>query len=187
MNAKKLQNYLEGDVPRNIGERIDLFLLKKNITRAKLGEALGVTGTTIASYCTGKSKPNSDFLEAAANVFDLNPMWLLVGAGPMILTEDEYGCPFREEEEMVDYQAQILKLKHELADKDRELAAIERAMGKQQALILEAVHKACHELDLSPDQTRALQKAVMDYEWVHRSADPDRQDPAVSHQKAVGG
>ncbi|MDO9584377.1 MAG: helix-turn-helix domain-containing protein [Desulfomicrobium sp.] len=185
MNAKKLQNYLEGDVPRNIGERIDLFLLTKNITRAKLGEALGVTGTTIASYCTGKSKPNSDFLEAAANVFDLNPMWLLIGAGPMILTEDEHGCSFRVEEESDDYQAQVLELKHELADKDRELASVERAMGKQQSLILEAVRKACREQGLATEQSRAIQWAVLDYEGAMDSGQTT-QDEAVSHQQAVG-
>lgn len=194
MNAKKLQNYLEGDVPRNIGERIDLFLLTKNITRAKFGEYLGVTGTTIASYCTGKSKPNSDFLESAARVFSLSPTWLLFGTEPMILGEAGIECPHQVVAEApANYQTQVLDLKHELADKDRELAAkdreltaVERAMGKQQSLIFEAVRKACREQGLTADQTRALQWAVMDYEGAMDQGQTAQQDEAVSHQHAVG-
>jgi len=186
MNAKKLQNYLEGDMPRNIGERIDLFLLSKNITRAKFGEELGVTGTTIASYCTGKSKPNSDFLESAAKVFSLSPIWLLFGTGSMILGEADQECSNLVAEPQADYRAQVIELTHELADKDRELAAVERAMGKQQSLIFDAVRKACRELGLNADQTRALQWAVMDYEGALDSGHAAQQDESVSHQQAVG-
>lgn len=187
MNAKKIYAGIEGAMPEKMGERMDLFLNKKNISRAEFGRACGTSGTTsVSNYIDGKSKPNAEFIALAAKNFDLNPMWLLLGQGPMFLSEAGQECPGQVKEAPADYKTIALELKHELADKDRELAAIERAMGKQQGLIFEAVFKTCRELGLSPDQTRALQWAVMDYEGAQDSSRLAEQDDTVSHQKAVG-
>jgi transcriptional regulator with XRE-family HTH domain len=194
MNAKKIYSDFEGAMPDSIGKRIDLFLKGKGISRAEFGRACGTSGTTsVTNYVDGKSTPNSEFVLLAAKKFDINPSWLILGQGPMTLTEAGQKCSHETIEAAVDYQSQVLDLKHkladkdrELADKDRELASVERAMGKQQGLIYESVHKACRELGLPPDQTRALQLAVMDYEGSQDAVRPDQQDAAVSHQKAVG-
>ncbi len=174
-------------MPDSIGKRIDLFLKGKSISRAEFGRACGTSGTTsVTNYIDGKSTPNSEFVLLAAKKFDINPSWLILGQGPMTLTEAGQKCSHETIEAAVDYQSQVLDLKHELADKDRELAAIERAMGKQQGLILDSVRKTCRELELTPDQARALQWAVMDYEGAQDAARSDQQDAAVSHQQAVG-
>jgi len=186
MNAKKIYAEIEGAMPEKMGERIDLFLNKKNISRAEFGRACGTSGTTsVSNYIDGKSKPNAEFIALAAKNFDLNPMWLLLGQGPMFLSEAGQECPNQVKEAPADYKTMALELKHELADKDRELAAIERAMGKQQGLIFEAVCQACREQGLTPDQAMAIQWAVMDYQGALEQARAD-VGKADSHHQAAG-
>lgn len=160
------------------------------LTNEQLAEICGTTGTTVGKYLSGETLPKQRFLELFANNFKVSLDWLVLGVGPKYRSIES--C-VQASEAPADYQAQVIELKHELADKDRELAAkdreltaVERAMGKQQSLIFEAVHKTCRELNLSAEQTRALQWAVMDYEGVQDSARVAQQDDTMSHQQAVG-
>lgn len=157
----------------SIGKRIELFLLDKKISRAEFGRACGTSGaTTISNYIEGKSVPNADFIAKAAKNFDISPAWLTTGEGPMLRRSGSTPCQTAvHEPAATDYEQECLRLKHELADKDRELAAIELAMGRQQGRIFEAVVVTCRRLGMPPDQTRILQLAVMDYETILAEAD----------------
>lgn len=182
MNAKNLQSYLEGGMPGTIGERIDLFLLKKNITRAKFGKDLGITGTTIASYCTGKSKPNSDFLQQAADIFDINPMWLLFGQGPMFLSQAGEQCFQASAEPAAPSQdEQLVELKHRLAEQI--LAGIEERdrQSKRFGQTLEALARTAKAYGLTNEQHLAIMDAVLDPEQAMAAL-----EAAESHHSAAG-
>ena len=186
MNAKKIYPTFEGSMTDDLGKRIDLFLRGKGITRAEFGRECGTSGTTsVTNYIDGKSKPNAEFVALAAKKFDINPLWLLLGQGPMTLAEAIQECPSQAAETPANYGEQVVELKHRLADQMLETARMREAMGKQQSLIFEAVRKACRDQGLTADQTRALQWAVMDYEGSLDATDA-APDAAVSHQKAVG-
>jgi len=183
MNARKIKFDSEEVMDQGIGQRILLIQKDKMLTNEQLAEICGTSGTTVGKYLSGETLPKQRFLELFANNFKVSLDWLVLGVGPKYRSVES--C-VQASETPADYQAQVIELKHELADKDRELAAVERAMGKQQSLIFEAVRRTCRELELSPDQTRSLQWAVMDYENAQDSARSDQQDAAASHQQAVG-
>lgn len=193
MNAKKLYGEIEGLMPEKMGERIDLFLNRKKISRAEFGRGCGTSGTTsVSNYIDGKSKPNAEFIALAAKNFDLNPMWLLFGEGPMELKE---ACRLnRDGQDNRDkpLEGDILDLRLELAKKDRELTAyvlelarVADAERKHRDRVLAAVAMTAKVHGLASDQHLAMINAVLD---------PDRaiaemesaQDAAQSHQQAVG-
>lgn len=169
-----------------VGARLSIFLDKIGSSRKDIAQEANVVFSTVSNYLEKDELPGPKFLTHLVQRHRVNVEWLLSGQGPMILSEAGQECSNQLAEAPADYQSQALTLKHELADKDRELAAIERAMGRQQGLIFEAVRLACHEQNLTPEQTRALQWAVMDYEGKQDSSRLAGQDDAVSHQKAVG-
>lgn len=132
---------------------------------AHLARAAGVHASTVASYLSNETAPKKEFLRRLSEKFDLNPAWVEYGVGTMYLQQAV--CPPSVHElPAQDYQAECLRLQHELAAKDRELAAVELAKGRQQGRIFEAMVITCRQLGLAPDVTRILQLAVMDYEGV---------------------
>lgn len=98
----------------------------------------------------------------------------------------------------VDYEAECLRLKHELADhlhtvaaKERELAALERQndeawrqLGHQQDKIMRAVQIMARRLGLDDDQSLQLTDAVGNYELV--LAEEEAGGPIKSHRHAAG-
>lgn len=76
---------------------------------------------------------------------------------------------------------QVRVLKHELADKDRAMAALELKYSRLQSSILEALKATCRTIGLSQDQVRLLKEAVTDPEESMASC-----EGSTSHQAAVG-
>lgn len=167
---------------QSFGGRLAEFIEKLGMTKKRFANEIKMSPQSISNYCAGTHQPKPKFLEILVHQYGANREWLMSGVGPMFTSQT---LPQNTAEAPADYTAQVLELKHELADKDRELAAVERAMGKQQGLIFEAVRLACREQGLTPEQTRAIQWAVMDYEGV---LDQGRtvSDDSPSHQSAVG-
>ena len=173
------------NIMETVGGRLSIFLDKIGSTRKDIAQEANVVFSTVSNYLEKDELPGPKFLTHLIQKHRVNVEWLLSGQGPMTLSEAGRECPNQAAEDQADYQKQVIELKHELADKDRELAAVERSMGKQQSLILEAVRKACREQGLTSEQTKALQWAVMDYEGC-LGAPETAQDEDKSHQKAVG-
>jgi len=188
MKSTAKNNYADGskNEMETVGARLSIFLDKIGASRNDIAKDSGVVFSTVSNYLDKDELPGPKFLAHLVKKHRVNVDWLLSGRGPMTLAEQERECLNQVAGATDDRQGQILQLKHELADKDRELAAVERALGKQQSLILDAVRKACRELGLTADQTRALQWAVMDYDGAMDPGQAAEQDAAVSHQKAVG-
>ncbi len=171
MSRKKTSPDFAPPDSKTIGGRLKIFINDKNMLAAHLATETGVHPSTVGSYLKNESTPKKGFLEKLSEKFNLNPAWVEYGVGPMYQACAQSCSPALHEPAATDYEQECLRLKHELADKDRELAAIELAMGRQQGRIFEAVVVTCRRLGMPPDQTRILQLAVMDYETILAEAD----------------
>lgn len=70
-------------------DRLLKFMQSKNISAGKLAEMIGVQPSAISHIMSGRNKPGFDFLAGLFNKFpDLNPRWIIIGEGDMILTTD---------------------------------------------------------------------------------------------------
>ena len=67
-------------------DRLLIFMKNEGLTAGKLAEIVGVQPSAISHITSGRNKPGFDFLAALFNRFpDLNPRWMIVGEGEMIL------------------------------------------------------------------------------------------------------
>lgn len=186
MNAKKFYPSFEGAMPENLGERIDLFLKIKNISRAEFGRECGTSGTTsVTNYIDGKSKPNTDFVTLAAKKFDLNPTWLLFGQGPMLLSQADPAClPEPVQPPGPTQDEQLVELKHRLAEQI--LAGVEMRDRHSRWLhrALAAIAKTAKTYGMTTDQHQAVMDAVLDPD--EAMAKLAELEAATVHQAAAG-
>ena len=186
MNAKKIYRESEGVMPDSIGRRIDKFLRGKGITRAEFGRACGTSGTTsVTNYIDGKSKPNAEFVALAAKKFDINPLWLLLGEGPMLLSQVNQECPrLGVEQTPPTADDQVVELKHRLAEQILAGVEMRDRQSRKLSKTLEAVLWTARAYGMTQEQHRAVMEAVLD---------PDRameqlaaMESSQSHHQAAG-
>jgi transcriptional regulator with XRE-family HTH domain len=168
-----------------VGDRLSKFLDKTGLSRKDIAKEADVVFSTVSNYLDKDELPGPKFLAHLIQRHRINVEWLLSGEGPMILRCESPERADQVAESPANYDTQVVELKHRLADQILEAAQMREAMGKQQSLIFEAVRKACRELGLSPEQTRMLQWAVMDYDGAHDFGQSSG-DETTSHQHAVG-
>jgi len=72
-----------------IGERIKNIMDRNQMTAYSLAKLIKKDKGTISNYINNRTKPNADFLEPFAELYNLNIQWLVTGEGP-ILTEKGY-------------------------------------------------------------------------------------------------
>jgi len=72
------------DRPSGIGERFKEVRTELGLNQTELGEAVGVTQSTVTAYETGKRRPPLPVLLALERVLRINHDWLLNGAGPRL-------------------------------------------------------------------------------------------------------
>lgn len=185
MDKNNCAEVIEENV-QSFGARLSKFIDNLGMNKKRFADEIGMSPQSISNYCAGRNQPKPKLLETLVQRFGANREWLMTGSGPMMLSDAGKECSTLAAEEPARYEAQVVDLKHRLADQMLETAQIREAMGKQQSLIFEAVRRACREQNLTPEQTRALQWAVMDYEGAQDSSRLAEQDDTVSHQKAVG-
>lgn len=184
-NDKK--TLLRNDTPFErvkFGLRLAQLLKKLGMSKKDLAKAAGVSPQTVSNYCAGLHDPKQRFVDFVVESYRVRREWLINGQGETFFepcAQDEK--PSLHEPASQDYEQECLRLKHELADLDRELAAVEKEKGRQQGRIFEAIVITCRKLALSDDETRILQLAVMDYERVIDGADTA---PDASRQSAAG-
>lgn len=66
-------------------ERIQLILKVKNMTASQFADKIGVQRSGISHILSGRNQPSLDFITRILNVYpDINPEWLIHGAGKMI-------------------------------------------------------------------------------------------------------
>jgi transcriptional regulator with XRE-family HTH domain len=58
-------------------ERLKVLREEKNMSVKELGESVGTSGATISRYETGVHEPKSNMVKKLAEVFDVNPAWLM--------------------------------------------------------------------------------------------------------------
>lgn len=71
----------EHDQLDTVGKRIKH--IRGRITQDEFAEKVGVHRSSIARYEKGLGKPNTDFLDALYNHYNINPLWLVSGKGPI--------------------------------------------------------------------------------------------------------
>lgn len=158
------------------GSRLSILINKLGMTKKSFAQKVGVAPQTITNYCKDAHGPKHKFVDFVVDQFQVNRDWLMKGKGCIFSWQDAQlkgACGQQSES-----YNEVAQLQRDLAIKDRELAAVELAMGRLQGKIFDAVKSACLRLNLSPEQTRELQYAVMNYESVLEDAHP--------HQSAVG-
>jgi transcriptional regulator with XRE-family HTH domain len=164
---------LDGNMEKSSDRLLSLLdYIGKN--RSEIADESGISITAVSNYCNGARPIGKKLLSLLVNKYGVSSNWLLFGDGE----------PFRniEPDNMSETFADACAaLKHELADKDRMLADLERELSRLQRRILEAVKIVCREISLSPEQARMLKEAVIDPEEVLALTGPDQ-----SHQSAVG-
>lgn len=69
----------EGNIQRDLGERLKILRLRNHMTQAKLGSRLGVSGAAVSSYETLKCIPDYYVLKAYLDVFEVDAFWLMTG------------------------------------------------------------------------------------------------------------
>ncbi|MEI6766624.1 MAG: helix-turn-helix transcriptional regulator [Bacteroidota bacterium] len=66
-------------------ERIQLILKVKNMSASQFADKIGVQRSGISHILSGRNQPSLDFITRILNVYpDINPEWLIHGAGIMI-------------------------------------------------------------------------------------------------------
>jgi transcriptional regulator with XRE-family HTH domain len=159
------------------GSRLSILINKLGLTKKDFAEKVGVAPQTITNYCKNAHGPKHKFVDFVVDHFQVNRDWLTKGTGCIFSWQDAQlkagvdqnnGCGL-----------EFSQLQRELAAKDRELAAAELAMSRQQGRIYDSVCNTCIHLGLSPEQTRQLQFAVTNFEDVLSAG----QNP---HQSAAG-
>lgn len=71
----------------DFGKRLRKARQKIGLSQKDFAEKLGFTGGFVSELEYGKAKPGYDFLMGLINSFSINPAWLLVGVGTMIIDD----------------------------------------------------------------------------------------------------
>ena len=70
-------------------ERISRIIKSKNISASQFADHIGVQRSNVSHVLSGRNKPSLDFVTRIINAYhDIDPNWLLTGAGQMYRTED---------------------------------------------------------------------------------------------------
>lgn len=64
-----------------LGER--LKIVRGRISQKDFGTKFGVVPNTVRKYENDEGSPNTDFIMGVCEEFNINPLWLLTGEGPM--------------------------------------------------------------------------------------------------------
>jgi transcriptional regulator with XRE-family HTH domain len=113
-------------------KRLELLLEHLEISQKQLGELAGLSENTISNAKKGKNIPGIDFFNSLyKNIPDLNPSWLYMGEGKMLLNGEspaqdhplkiqrKDNLSLEECKKMIALlEAEILNLKIQLKDKD---------------------------------------------------------------------
>ncbi len=146
------------------GSRLSILINKLGMTKKGFAQKVGVAPQTITNYCQDVHGPKHKFVDFVVDHFQVNRDWLTKGTGCIFSWQDAQlrgAC-----DQHTGSHDEILLLQRELTAKDRELAAVELKMGRQQGRIVDAVKATCLRLNLNPEQTKDLLYSVMDYEGV---------------------
>lgn len=66
----------------SLGNRIKL--IRNNVSQKEFGAKFGATPNTVRRYETDVNPPDTNFILAVCNEYNINPTWLLTGDGPML-------------------------------------------------------------------------------------------------------
>lgn len=65
----------------SLGER--LKVVRGKISQKEFGEMFGAAPNSVRRYENNEGPPNTDFILSICEHYNINPMWLLTGEGPM--------------------------------------------------------------------------------------------------------
>lgn len=110
------------------GERLRQLRKKRRMTRDDLADVLGLHGTTITAYETGKRNPRKEIIDKICDYFNVRYDWMT--GQSEYKTDDEYeqflieiqGTDFAEEQErkvLKDDEMAVLKAYRSLSDADK--------------------------------------------------------------------
>jgi len=72
---------------KHIGKRLAKFRSELGLKQKELAEILGKTTSAVANWEVGRASIPLESLIILMDRYDLNPIWLIRGEGPMFLTE----------------------------------------------------------------------------------------------------
>jgi transcriptional regulator with XRE-family HTH domain len=105
IKAHDWRYFLPGDCNMNevntLSKRIRQVREKYNLTQTDFGRQLGSSKSSIINYETGKRIPGALFLINIIKNFNINPGWLMLGKGDMVITGIKNGSSREMDENIV--------------------------------------------------------------------------------------
>lgn len=113
-----------------LGERLKALRKEHGMTQTEFGRKIGVSGATISTSESGKTKPDEQTLRAICSEFNVNRTWLETGAGEPYVQVD---LPAELSRVLQSYPALRTTLEHLLSRMDdQDWQALDRFLGKFQ-------------------------------------------------------
>jgi transcriptional regulator with XRE-family HTH domain len=126
----------------SVPERLEQLLKHFKINQKQLSKLADLSENTISNAKKGKNVPNIDFFNNISKVFTtLNPKWLYMGEGPMILeeTDDEATKNTELLEEMKDrvslMEKEVNMLRSQIKDKEEIINLLKKSQTQGQPSI----------------------------------------------------
>ncbi len=117
----------------SVPERLEQILKHFKINQKQLSKLADLSENTISNAKKGKNIPNIDFFNSISKVFTtLNPKWLYMGEGPMIIEENDDSATRNSEllEEMKDrvslMEKEVNMLRSQIKDKEEIISLLKR-------------------------------------------------------------
>lgn len=122
-----------------VPERLEQILKYFKINQKQLSKLADLSENTISNAKKGKNVPNIDFFNNISKVFTtINPKWLYMGEGPMIIEEDDDSEHTKNTElleEMKDrvslMEKEVNMLKSQIRDKEEIISLLKRNQDQQ--------------------------------------------------------
>jgi len=122
----------------SVPERLEQILKHFKINQKQLSKLADLSENTISNAKKGKNIPNIDFFNSISKVFtSLNPKWLYMGEGSMILEEEEVDTKNTELlEEMKDrvslMEKEVNMLRSQIRDKEEIISLLKKNQDHRQ-------------------------------------------------------
>ncbi|MEO1215583.1 MAG: helix-turn-helix transcriptional regulator [Bacteroidota bacterium] len=119
----------------SIGKRLKALVDSQNISVQKFAIMLGQSEASVYNYLSDKTVPKLDTASVILSSFpDVNPYWLLLGKGEMMVKEGEYANIGKEEESSIPSSLQK-QYEDKILDLERIIESNERTIKNQEDMI----------------------------------------------------
>jgi transcriptional regulator with XRE-family HTH domain len=100
---------------KTLGERLKFIQKKSGKTLPEFAKSLGVSRDSLINYQQNRTSPSSRFISTFCKLYRVNPTWLLLGEGELVLGEEGKVAFRGGKDEGIDPVLQLLKQEEDRA------------------------------------------------------------------------